>query len=120
MNIHILTDEPIAKMWIKHAEETGDDEACFNVGLLYLSGLGGVEIDIDKAIYWFNKATIQVDVEAMNNLGVLFGQRRDFLLAAEWFQRAADNGDEMAQRNLEKCLEMLEKDWGATAAKLTR
>ena len=58
MNIITLTDEPIAKMWIKHAEETGNAVDYFNVGLLYLTGQG-VEVDIDEALHWFTiKATL--------------------------------------------------------------
>lgn len=107
MNIMTLTDEPIAKMWIKHAEETGDAKACFNVGLLYLSGQG-VEVDIESAIYWFFRAAIQGDVEAMNNLGFLYGQQRDCVGAIRWFLRAAEAGDQMAERNLAKCFELMD------------
>ncbi|MBV5329981.1 MAG: sel1 repeat family protein [Chlorobium sp.] len=109
MDILSLTDERIANMWIKQAEETGDAKDCYNVGLLYLS-CQGVEVDIESAIYWFFRAAIQGDVEAMNNLGILYGQQRDFVGATRWLRRAAEAGDQMAGRNLTKCLEMMGKE----------
>lgn len=47
--------------------EDGDDEAQFMIGLMYYRG-EFVELDMDKAAYWFKRSAKQLNVEAANML----------------------------------------------------
>ena len=47
--------------------EDGNDEAQFMIGLMYYRG-DFVELDIEKAVYWFKRSARQHNVEAANLL----------------------------------------------------
>ena len=79
----------------------GDEDAMLQVALDYLNG-DDVDIDPEKAYYWFVKcAEAGGSGQAMFNVGLLtakgFGVERDFAKAAEWMQKAADEEDEDAK-----------------------
>ena len=70
------------------AGELGHAEAYYNLGCSYYRG-DGVEIDMKKAKHYYELATINGDVAARNNLGMMEGQagnhqrvKKHFLLAA--------------------------------------
>ena len=56
----------------------------------------GVRQDYVQAMHWYRKAAEQGDVEAQNNLGVMYafgkGVRKNLVIAKEWFGKACDNG----------------------------
>ncbi|MCX8627214.1 sel1 repeat family protein, partial [Gilliamella sp. B3976] len=47
--------------------------AQYNLGLMYDEG-DGVDVNKEKAIYWYTKAAEQGGREAQNNLGALYQQ----------------------------------------------
>jgi len=65
----------------------------------------GVDIDLQQAFRLYCLAAAQGDVEASHNLGWMYfsgrGLRYDPDLAAGWFQRAADGGNQLSKNMLE-------------------
>jgi TPR repeat protein len=45
--------------WLTKAAEQGDPSCQYNVGMMYLEGLGGVTQDHQEALKWFQKAAGQ-------------------------------------------------------------
>lgn len=80
--------------------ENGNAHAQFNLGLMYVDGLG-VPQDYVEAARLFHMAAIQGDVNAQLNLGVLYdkgqGVPQDYSEAVNWYRRAAEQGDVYAQ-----------------------
>ena len=71
---------------------------------MYAEGQG-VPKDSAKAVELFTKAAEQGNVDAQNNLGVMYfvgeGVSRDVNKAKQWFEKAAAQGNEEAKGNLE-------------------
>ena len=71
---------------------------------MYANG-EGVPKDPAKAVELFQKAAEQGNVDAQNNLGVMYyageGVPRDETKAKEWFKKAAAQGNADAQANLD-------------------
>lgn len=86
--------------------EDGDEEMMEQLANLYLNGDEEVDADPEQAVYWFTKLAELDNSDAQFNLGLHYakghGIERDFVKAAYWMQRAADNGDEDAPALLEK------------------
>ncbi|MCI0701156.1 MAG: serine/threonine-protein kinase [Planctomycetia bacterium] len=78
-------------------------EADFQRGRDYEIGRG-VPQDFVKAREWYEKAAAQGNVNAQNNLGVLYargeGVEQDYAKAREWYEKAAEQGHAPAQFNL--------------------
>ena len=108
MEIITVTDGNIAQLWIEHATVTGDADACYNVGLLFLFGQG-VDADAEEARQWFQKSAEKGHHEGMNNLATLHAQNGNYQEAAKWFEKAAKAGDDMAARNLSLCRKLMDK-----------
>lgn len=106
-----LTREDYFAQLHKEAE-TGNAEAQFNLGWIYMHGEGytgviymrDVPKDTDKAHGWYQKAAEQGHVDAQYNLGMLYklglGMRVDAEKAFMWLQKAAAQGNDIAQYNL--------------------
>lgn len=84
--------------WVRMAAEQGDAGVQYYLGCLY--GAGGAPV---KAAYWTRKAMKQYreaaergDAKAQHQLGTIYGLgqcvARDFVLAAKWHRKAADQG----------------------------
>ena len=92
------------KEWLPMAE-AGDAPSQFNVGLMYLDGVGVPQSD-EKAVLWFRRAADQGYAKAQGNLGALYatgrGVRRDYVGAHVWLNLCAASGDSKcaAQRDL--------------------
>lgn len=92
------------KEWLPLAE-AGDAAAQFNVGLMYLDGVGVPQSDL-KAVEWFRRSADQGYAKAQGNLGALYavgrGVRRDYVGAHMWLNLCAASGDKKcaAQRDL--------------------
>jgi TPR repeat protein len=92
------------KEWVPLAE-AGDAPSQFNVGLMYLDGVGVPQSDL-KAVEWFRRSAEQGYAKAQGNLGVLYavgrGVRRDYVGAHMWLNLCAASGDSKcaAQRDL--------------------
>jgi TPR repeat protein len=79
------------------------DNSPRNMGVRYLLGRGVVQDD-QKAFYYFNKAALQGDVLAQNEVAYLYaagkGTPRNQALAFSWYKKAAEHGLASAQYNL--------------------
>ncbi len=95
-----------ANKWVAMAAEKNDPNAQFNLGLSYEAGLG-VEKDIKRAIYWYEKSAAQGHIIACHNLGVIFqfgsDDERAFInyeKAIEYYTKAAETDFPPSQCNL--------------------
>ncbi|MDC4264869.1 sel1 repeat family protein [Acinetobacter baumannii] len=52
--------------------ENGDPIAQYNIGVIYQQGLNDNKVNLDKAVYWFEKAAEQGEEEAKANLGIIY------------------------------------------------
>lgn len=68
----------------------------FSLGRLYMDGLG-VEKDIEKSVYWLEKAAEKGESIAMGWLGLLYRldlyKVKDLTKAQFWLEKGADKGD---------------------------
>ena len=86
------------------AAENGDVDLMMDLAQTYLNGDEDedeeIEPDAEKSFYWFRKAADEGNQNAMFNVGLFyakgFGVERDFAVAADWMEKAADAGDEDA------------------------
>ncbi len=85
--------------------EAGDAPTQFNLGLMYLDGVG-VPQNSEQAIEWFRRSADRGYTRAQYNLGSLYavgrGVRRDLITAHMWMNLCAASGDAKcaAQRDL--------------------
>ncbi|HEY9786470.1 MAG TPA: tetratricopeptide repeat protein [Candidatus Obscuribacterales bacterium] len=83
--------------------ENGHAKAQTILGLLYENGLG-VEKDMERAIFWMEKAASQGVAEAENHLGHLYLEgksiEKDLARAEHWLAKAAEHGVSEAQLHL--------------------
>ena len=73
--------------------ESGDAEAQYQLGLKYNKG-DGVELDFNKAVYWFSKSAENGCSNGINALGVCYyygeGVEKDVVKATELYAQAAE------------------------------
>lgn len=75
----------------------GDAWAQLNLGAAYDNGIG-VERNVDKALYWYQKAAEQGLAKAQFNLAhLLVSEEISAVAAAEWMLKAAEQGMADAQ-----------------------
>jgi len=91
-------DNKQAFSWIARAAEQGDAEACHQLGLMYERGVG-VAVDPLLAESNYLKAAEHGDVRAQLRLAALCAVDRA-TLAADWYERAAANGNSQAKLQL--------------------
>ena len=86
------------------AAEMGDPDSQNFLGLFYLNGEEGNDMDADKAEYWLSRAAENGHVDAQNDLSLLYlngmGVEKDRQKGMFWLQKAAENGNVYAQSNL--------------------
>lgn len=94
--IFVGQDFAQALFWSRKAAEQNEQVAQFDMGILYLRGLG-VEQDYGKAGDWFLKSANQGYPRAQYELAMLFedgqGRIQSYTLAAEFLEKAAVQGD---------------------------
>lgn len=84
-----------AHKWFMWATEKGDVEVINNIALDYKFGLG-VEKNIQKSIYFYEKAAILDDVMAIKSMAYIYASdefKRDIPKAIEYFEKAILLGD---------------------------
>jgi TPR repeat protein len=91
------------KEW-KPLAEAGDEDAQFNLAIMYDNG-EGVPQDYAEAVRWYRLAAEQGDVDAQYNLGIMYdcngkGVPLDDKEAIKWYRLAAEQGYAKAQYNL--------------------
>ena len=96
-------DYETARRALTPEAESGDADAQYYLGLMYVKGRG-VQKDAKTAAAWFRKAAEQGKAEAQFDLGHLYrtgaGVPHDDAKAVFWWTKAADNGDTFAQSSL--------------------
>ncbi|GEM_PF-3374223 len=92
-----------AVTWYRKAANADLASAQYNLGNMYLKGLG-IQKDWYQAAYWFKKAAEKGSIRAQNNLGVLFAQDKELMgdkaQSFSYYQSAAQQGHAIAQYNL--------------------
>lgn len=85
-------------LFLKSAR-SGDKEAQFKVGLLYLYGDDGFPQDNQKALHWFQQAADQNHTKAQFQTGMMYYKPGvdDSDVARTWLRKAAQNGHTDAQ-----------------------
>jgi TPR repeat protein len=84
----------------RRAAEQGHCDAMLDLGALYLDGVGGIQKDFDKAIYWYQKAAEKLHPKAFRCLGYALGFHsfkdsfRDYEAAYRYFVKGALLGEE--------------------------
>jgi len=91
-----------AAVCLRQAKE-GDAYAQTALGKMYADGRGVAE-DFDQARFWFEKAVLQKQPEALYNLGLLYangdGVDQSWTEAVRWYRLAADRGQVDAENSL--------------------
>ncbi|MBR0373540.1 MAG: toll/interleukin-1 receptor domain-containing protein [Mogibacterium sp.] len=94
--IGTVEDRSQAFVWMKKLAETGNSYGMYNLGLMYQYGFG-VDEDPAAAYLWYRKAADAGDADGMYMVGWCiengYGAGDQ---ALEWYQRAADLGNEEA------------------------
>lgn len=94
--------EEALRRWLPLAEN-GDHEAQYNLGILYMKGLG-VEKDLKAAFNWYKRSAANGNTDAMYNLGIMYDKGRVIYRstkdATKWWKKAAELGNADAQFNI--------------------
>lgn len=104
--VGVKQDYAKAKEWYEKAiaNKEGSKKAralaMNNLGDLYRDGLG-VETNFDKALELYLEAEkIRPHSGTEFEIGLLYGDKKDYKKAAEWYQKSAAQGNSRAQNNL--------------------
>ena len=94
---------------LKEAAEQGNDQAQFNLGLMYANGDGFPEDDTE-AVHWYRKAAEQGNAWAQTGLGLMYangeGVPEDDAEAVSWYRKAAEQGNAWAQYGTDKLTDL--------------
>jgi len=105
-------DYPAAYREWRAAADQGQAEAQYNLGILYLKGLG-VARNPEEAFRWFLLAADQGQADAQFQAGLMrekgIGVQKDYGQAQVWFALAAERGDAEAEAAL---AELFEQGYG--------
>jgi TPR repeat protein len=75
--------------------DQGDDRAQYQLGQMYDYGQG-VDHNIDKAVYWYERASAAGNKQAQHSLGVIYivgrGLMPDYDSAVHWLNKSAEQG----------------------------
>jgi TPR repeat protein len=109
--VYIEKDSAEAVKWWKRAAAQGNVQTAFNIGVTYEHGNGVPRNDVE-AEKWYRISAKGGYPEAQNNLGGFYlngrgGLRQNVAKAREWYQKAADQGYELAIDNLKRVQETL-------------
>ena len=102
-----------AKEWLESAKK-GDANSQVALGFLYQIGLG-VKLDMNQAVYWWDKAASQGNTEAMRTAARVYltgapGVESDVPKSMKYYQKAAEANDPIAQLNLAQLLIKFARD----------
>lgn len=75
------------------AAKLGDEEAQVSVGYDYAYGITR-KVNVDKGVRWWKRAYRQGSWAAAFNLGMFLRDKKDWVKALKWFERAVLCGDE--------------------------
>jgi TPR repeat protein len=116
-------DEEAGREWIAKAAEQGLPEAVLEQGEIFYFGKFGQTVDYERAYPFLLKAAEAGDAVAQNNIAVMFhfgkGVTLDEAKAAEWYRKAALQGNAKAQSGLGHLLGPNSQDKGKRIESLT-
>jgi hypothetical protein len=96
--------ETAFKIWLPFAER-GSSAIQWNIGTLYYVGRG-VDKDIDKALYWYEKSAEKGYHAGQHSLGQMYqdgtGATQDIDKAVYWYKKAAKQGNKQALEMLDE------------------
>lgn len=84
--------------------ESKDGEACHELGLMYQNG-NGVDVDKEKAKYYFKSGALLGDKNASWRYGLICKDEMEYPDAYKFFLKAAEDGQGMAMYELAKLYE---------------
>ena len=94
--------EKALRLWLPMAEKDNAD-AQYNIGILYMKGLG-VEKNEKTAFIWYKRSAANGNTDAMYNLGTMYNQGRVVVRstkdAVKWWKMSAELGNAAGQFNL--------------------
>lgn len=100
-------EEAMGYLW--EGAEMDDTRSIMNIGLNYLKGECGLEVDYDMALEYLQKATDAGDGKAPRYIGLMYAEGQgvdvDDAKASEYFQIGTDNGDISSMYYLGRCYE---------------
>jgi TPR repeat protein len=94
-------DEKALK-WYHLGARQGDSHCEYSIGDNYINGYG-VEINLDTALEWFEKAAAKGHAGAQVGIGDVNYTKERYEDAVTWFTKAADQGDAEAEHRLGYC-----------------
>ena len=96
-----------AAYWFNAAAVQGYALGQYNLARMYEGGLG-VDCNLEKALELYLAAVRRGHIAAANNIGCIYFKSgngpRNRSLAEEWFRYGSENGDALAQQNLERLI----------------
>lgn len=81
---------------LKAAAMANDDVAQNELANMYFNG-AGIPKDVKEATYWYFRSAKNGNVDAQDNLGALFFQKKDYGNAYLWYSKAANANHSRAQ-----------------------
>lgn len=100
----VTADAAMARQLTERAARNGNRIAMHDLALYYAEGRGDVDVNIETAAKWFEKAAQRGVVDSQYNLGVLFesgqGLPRNLTEAYVWYSIAAAQGDDFARKHI--------------------
>lgn len=82
------------------AEQGGDIDAMFNLGMYYIRGIG-TEKNAEEGIEWLKKAAMQGDDQAACNVAIFYHDgkvvEQDLEAALKWYEFSAKLGNKKAE-----------------------
>jgi uncharacterized protein len=109
-------DVKLSKQYLLQAVKLNNSDAMLLLGLMYQQGIEpeaniGDDLNIDKAIYWFEKSAEHLNIFAIANLGLMYWhpcyQNIDYKKAYFWFKIAKLAGStEWSQQRIESELNL--------------
>lgn|SRR3974390_3370510 len=88
-----------AAKWFRRAAEHGSSSAQNTLGVLLGNG-DGVAKNVPEAVLWLRKAFRAGEACAAHNLAITYREIGKFSMAAKWFRKSADAGDDDARIQL--------------------
>ena len=114
---HCLKDKEEAVKWYLKSAEKGNTDALFELGICYLSG-DGVHYNEKKGLNLLQKAADLGEDEALLYMGNYYigpdlsvvdieGSKEDIKKGIEYYQKAAEKGNPIAQEKLRMSLDVV-------------
>jgi len=103
-------DSNLGLAWLQAAYELGNDvDAAHETAQIYEYARHGIQVDVNAAFQWFEKAAESGHVEAMTELGLCYelacGVEQSDEQALEWYTKAANLGHVTAKFSVGEAFE---------------